>query len=227
MENKFVAVLKLNPYTPPVQAGNSMQFTFVQPDTKRVKSVYIGKSVMRIENDTLLVADWLLKPNREGIGVALNQNWAPQNGEFIKAEVEQITLPAVELDEKPLPAVPKGYYSVRIPEDSQQRTFRVKVRNGRGFVYLKSSHDFLAIGNLYGTKIRFWQKAYNQGVAIDFPIGKDLIEKNFAEVVADLDGTGLAYSRESNRCFNCNKMLTDITSIDAGLGPECRSRRGL
>lgn len=43
-------------------------------------------------------------------------------------------------------------------------------------------------------------------------------------IAADIEGARKRYADEFTRCYRCNRQLTDKTSRELGIGPECRSK---
>jgi hypothetical protein len=61
-----------------------------------------------------------------------------------------------------------------------------------------------------------------------YPI-RDRAEKAriLAEIGADVDDARVRYGVELGRCGNCGRALTDETSRQAGIGPDCADRLGI
>jgi hypothetical protein len=66
--------------------------------------------------------------------------------------------------------------------------------------------------------IRIWRKARVSSATID--AAKFLLQ-------GDMPAAGKAYALASGNCWRCGRLLTDSTSINAGIGPTCAAKVGI
>lgn len=121
-----------------------------------------------------------------------------------------------------------GTYTIQY-QNGEHRTLRFETIEEEGFWNGKQKVGFMAgsdnesftwVGHFDETgRLRVWQRARFD----------DTREQRFRRAVAiiadDQPGTGKAYAMMSGKCYRCNRRLTHPTSIEQGIGPECRRRR--
>lgn len=123
------------------------------------------------------------------------------------------------------PVIGKGYYTVT--DDEGHRTFRVspnqKWCDGKTVIAVMTGSDnttsYSGIGFVTQTGIQLWGKVK----------GDSRLVALVARLEADVTGAAqltLEMAKQhvltSSNCFVCGKLLTEPTSIELGIGPECR-----
>lgn len=111
-------------------------------------------------------------------------------------------------DEPNLPAeVPDGFYAVD-NSDGDTSFYRVKQGKKPGVVFID-----LVLGGGFGERLVRQPAPYRQRDAI---LGK-IVEAGF-------EAASERFGRELQTCARCGRHLTDETSREIGLGPECRKK---
>lgn len=120
-----------------------------------------------------------------------------------------VALPPVDLADRPIPSgtpqvkqVAEGRYAVE--EDGVLKFFRVSWGKGRW-----AGRVFLEI------------QASDDRYSIRDAVRREAI---LALIAANPEEAGYRYGRELGKCCRCGRTLTDQTSRDLGIGPDCRSK---
>lgn len=119
--------------------------------------------------------------------------------------VEHVQCPTATVA-APAPVVEEGHYAIPSTGDNDLVFYRVKCPTegkwaGRTFVNMVV------------------------GGHPDAPVAYKNVAGILARIAADPDAAA-RYGREIGRCYRCNRSLTDQTSRELGIGPECRKMEG-
>lgn len=98
-------------------------------------------------------------------------------------------------------SVPAGYYAVEL--DGRVQFFTVREARQSGRKYLRR-----VVGG------------HPEGYPVPAPARRQALEA----IIADgLEAAALRYGHEVGNCYRCNRLLTDETSRELGIGPVCRN----
>jgi hypothetical protein len=131
----------------------------------------------------------------------------PKKSKTISAEMAEAIAPGASDEDiaASLTEVPAGRYAVVDPTDSVLKFFKLdRPTAGKwaGYTFLKiQASDEL------------------------FPV-RDRAKKSMimAEIAKDVEAAARAYGQKLGRCYACGRTLTDATSRELGIGPDCRSK---
>jgi Family of unknown function (DUF6011) len=120
-----------------------------------------------------------------------------------------------------------GFYTIVMDGDHKHRTFRLRTQAddehfapGRqilGFLAGSDNEsDYVNFAFIVDGEIKLWSR---------FRHGYDNVIASARYLISgDHQAAGRAYARESKNCYICNRLLTTVESIAAGIGPTCASR---
>ena len=122
-----------------------------------------------------------------------------------------------------------GTFTIVYPAHNTHRTIQVEEGDG-GF----SGRKILSIMNGTDNETSFFRFGHvNPDGTIKFWLSrtgtwdderKERVARAFAKIAASEQAAfdaGLAYAKQSGKCFRCNRKLTTPKSLEAGIGPEC------
>lgn len=188
----------------------------------QVMPSWVPVSQSKVEAGLLWVAEWLLEPNRDGIGALAAAGHKCLSGTVIPDEVK----PTGTFRDAYVPSpIHKGFFTV-VADGEKHRTFKFKTgRNGKTAIGLltgaNNTEDYTFFGYVDGNKIRFWRNPSFNGMPTRLHVDHDVLNECLAAILGDVNGAGLRYAMESEKCSRCGRDLTVPASICNGLGPVC------
>jgi hypothetical protein len=189
-------------YVIPLTKGNNIN-----------RSIYLPLAHTVIEGNKLMVNDWLLLPDKDLPRLTAN-GFRPINGEYVGNQTPA-TEPSSYAAPQAAPVIQKGFFTVQ--DDSGHRTYRVRMWKEKAVISLmrgqSNTSDYIGFGFIDGNELKIWRRC---------EFDREMLARDFAAIIGDPQEAGLRYARESKNCMRCNRLLTEPTSLDAGIGPECR-----
>lgn len=140
---------------------------------------------------------------------------------IVEAREEEKKRTAVEVDLTPIrtmfeTAVANGYKKPVYRAEGLVITRAPNTGSNPGALYIKGEGGFDApyFGKILGTTFQPTREGHAAGETLTL-IAKDPLE------------AALRYGRRTGNCACCGRLLTNHTSIDAGIGPICKAKWGL
>jgi|SRR5215469_2114145 len=120
---------------------------------------------------------------------------------------EKITAPKIAIDNERYSGIPRGHYATKSLTGNQDFDFWRVDRPEQGTY----------AGRTFVKRI--------VGGKPDMNVSRDTRFAALEAILAEgIDVCGTRYGVELGRCRRCNRHLTDQTSRELGIGPECRSK---
>jgi hypothetical protein len=110
-----------------------------------------------------------------------------------------------------------SWTTIRVYRPDEAKRVKLAYLFGRDNDFAGAYKDFASVGVRGQVSLVWLDDAY---------AGNERLRRAVAAVVGDPEAAGKAYAVRSTRCWKCNRTLTTPQSIEDGIGPDCKAKRG-